>query len=383
MHIPDLVGGKLALALDPARAGELHVHAPVRRVKVVRAPTGDHAETVVLVAQPAGARADVRASIAAEALRMYPLFGVVGLRCRAEPHLVIECRGYRLRRIVGRRRVDRQPDLDAPQIADASAANELHALPELLVGAPRALLASHLHDAPRLRDHLSKHLSFGVGHRKRLLDVDVLASQQRAECHLSVLMIGQADRYGIDVGACDELVIVLVDGDRRSRPVLLREELRDLRLAALRATRVEIAHGMHFGEVGCRDAGKVMRLADAPTANVADADSVARCGRAEQPRRNEHRRGQHAHCERTLLDKFAPSDGGGELRRISHGILGEWNWLQRICAAPRLNANRAPSGDGAQSWRGQGALSGQVGIGSELVDAHWNALAPPGRRQVP
>src|SRR5260221_5997799 len=62
VHVPDLVRGELAAPLDPAGPRVLQIHAPVRRIEVMGAPTRDHAEAIGVVAQPAGPRVYVGVS---------------------------------------------------------------------------------------------------------------------------------------------------------------------------------------------------------------------------------------------------------------------------------------------------------------------------------
>ena len=52
---------------------------------------------------------------------------------------------------------------------------------------------------------------------------------------------------------------------------------------------VEVAHGDNFREFRVGDAGHVVRLRAAARANVADANAVARCIGAEEPRWHDQR----------------------------------------------------------------------------------------------
>src|SRR5690606_14569725 len=146
MHVPDLVGRKLAAALDALRAGELGVERPMQRVVMMRAPAGDHPEAIGFVAQPAR-------SLVIAVLRMYALLGVVRERRGAEPFVIVEVRRDRLHRIVGLRRVDWQSDLDATHASNASRAHQLARATKLRA---RSLLAADLHDAPRARNCIAQ-----------------------------------------------------------------------------------------------------------------------------------------------------------------------------------------------------------------------------------
>ena len=70
----------------------LDVHSPVRRVEVMRTPSGDHAERVVLVAQPTGTGVDV-GTIRPALLRVHPLLGVVDLGRGSQPEVVFKFDG--------------------------------------------------------------------------------------------------------------------------------------------------------------------------------------------------------------------------------------------------------------------------------------------------
>src|SRR5258708_22437475 len=142
MHVPDLVRGELATPFDPAGPRMLQIHAPVRRVEMMGAPPGDHAEAIGVVAKPAGPRVHVGISGGVRLLRVHPLLGVIDLRRRPDPHVVVQVRRDGLRRIVRCRGIGGQADLHATQCANASAGNEFPPLPELLVRSPSARLCS-------------------------------------------------------------------------------------------------------------------------------------------------------------------------------------------------------------------------------------------------
>src|SRR6266567_2410188 len=123
VHVPQAVFGELRGSPDFNGAGVLGVHPPMRAVDVVSAPSGNHARAELAAAQPSRS--------AVSLLRMDAINGVVDERCLPEPHLVIETVGNSHWRLVATRRVARQADLDALQIADASVAHQLRSIAEL------------------------------------------------------------------------------------------------------------------------------------------------------------------------------------------------------------------------------------------------------------
>ena len=208
VNVPDFVGGELALALNAHRTGELGVHAPVRGVEVVRAPAGDHAEAVGLVAQPAG-------PVGLVGLRVDAGLGVIGLLGRAEPHVVVEVGGHGLLGGVGLRGVGGQADLDALEPADTPAADKLARLAELLRGVPRALLAADLEDAAGLRHGLAQQHALGVGHRERFLEIDILAGVNGGDGDLGVPVVRQTEDDSVNVPAREQLAVVAIEVNLR------------------------------------------------------------------------------------------------------------------------------------------------------------------------
>src|SRR5262245_46804177 len=100
---------------------------------------------------------------------MNSLFGVVGELGRSEPTIELEALRHRLHRIVRRRGIDGQADLDTAHLANASGADELRSFTKLF---PGALLAADLQDAIAARDGVAKDLAFSERHRERLLQIN-------------------------------------------------------------------------------------------------------------------------------------------------------------------------------------------------------------------
>ena len=162
-----------------------------------------------------------------------------------------------------------------------------------------------------------------MGHREGLLEVDVLAGVQRAQRDLGVLVVGKGDRHRIDVGAGEELLVVGVDGDLRRRGVAGGEEALDTGLPAGGATRIQIGHGEHVGQVRAGDADHVVALGDAAGADVANAHPVAGRIRSEQARGDDERCRQQCRGGGALLHEGAPRDRVGAFGSLAHDRPGQ------------------------------------------------------------
>ena len=161
VHVPDLVGRELRASLDAAGPAELAIERPVQDVVVVRAPAGDHPEAVGVVPQPARPVVSV--------FRMHPLLAVRLFRGAAQPAAEVEVGRDRLDRGIRGGGIDRQPDLDPPEAADAAAADEFARPAELPVITP--LLAAELEDPAMPLDRPAQDHALRVRHRHRLLQI--------------------------------------------------------------------------------------------------------------------------------------------------------------------------------------------------------------------
>ena len=91
----------------------------------------------------------------------------------------------------------------------------LHDLGGLLEVRLRALLRADLDDAVVLARRLHHRAAFGDGHRRRLLDVDVLAGLAGEHRHQRVPVIGRADDDGVDGLVVEDAPEVGVPGGGR------------------------------------------------------------------------------------------------------------------------------------------------------------------------
>jgi hypothetical protein len=124
--------------------------------------------------------------------------------------------------------------------------------------------------------------TFRVGHRHRLLKVDVLAREHGGERRFGMPMVGRADHDGVDVGAGEQLPIVAVNVDALHRQFLFAIKLLREGAPVRGPLGVDIAHGDIVAEPGMKHAGHVVALRDPPAANLADANAIARSVCAEE-----------------------------------------------------------------------------------------------------
>ncbi len=250
-------------------AGVLGPHRPVGAVEVVGAPAGDHPGPELLAAQPA------RPVVAL--LRVDALLGVVDVRRRAEPRLVVQVLRHRHLGLLVARGVAGEADRHRLQLPDPPVAHELRRVAELR---RRALLAADLEDAPRPVDRVAEGPALGDREGGRLLQVDVLAGLDGRDRRKGVPVVRGADEDGVDVLAREQLPVVEVAPDaveglaRLLRVVAVHEDLRVLHPPA-----VEVAHGHDLGVVVLPDPRHVVRPRDAAGADGAHVDAVAGGGR--------------------------------------------------------------------------------------------------------
>ena len=285
VDVPQALLRELGLAPDLDRPRVLGVHRPVRGVEVVRAPARDHAGTELLAAQPA------RAVVAL--LGVDALLGVVDVRRRAEPRLVIQVLRHRHLRLVVARRVAGQADVHRLQLADAAVADELGRVAELR---RRTLLAADLEDAAAALDGVAERAALGDRERGGLLQVDVLAGLDGRDRRQRVPVVGRADHDGVHVLAREQVAVVAVGPHALVRLArLLRVVAVDQRLRVLDTAAVEVAHGQDPRLLVLPDSGQVVAARDAAGADRADGDAVARRRGAEHGRRHDRREagGQH------------------------------------------------------------------------------------------
>src|SRR5437879_3472786 len=109
---------------------------------MMRAPTRNHSRSELFATQPPRT---IVASPHVRRLRMHPLLGVINLRRRPEPHIVIEVRRHRHLPLLISRWIFRQANEDFFQPADPSVAHQFTRIAKLKL---RALLAPELQYAP-------------------------------------------------------------------------------------------------------------------------------------------------------------------------------------------------------------------------------------------
>jgi hypothetical protein len=103
-------------------------------------------------------------------------------------------------------------------------------------------------------------------------------------------VIRRADDDRVDVLVGEQLAIVRVAGDAVVRlPGFPGVKVVDVLLAVLHAVRVEVAHGHDPRGVELADVREVVPARDAPDADGADVDPVARRGRPENGRGDDGR----------------------------------------------------------------------------------------------
>src|SRR5581483_5189753 len=201
MHIPEPAVRKFGVPPYLDGPGVLGVHAPVRAVDVVRAPSGDHARAELAAAQPAGAIISL--------LRMYTVDGVVDIWRLAQPHLVVEPLGRGLRRLVSACGITGKADLHALQVADTAVAHQLGRITEL---DGRTLLAADLEDASRGLHGIAQGATLRDGERGGLLQVHVFAGAHRVNADERVPVVRRADHDSVDIFVGQQLVIVGIAG---------------------------------------------------------------------------------------------------------------------------------------------------------------------------
>src|SRR3569833_2997068 len=169
---------------------------------------------------------------------MDALLGVVDLGRGTEPGIILQVRRNRLLWIIRGRGINGQSDLNTAYLPYAAGADQLTRETEL---GGRALLAANLHDASRPGDEITQQDSFPHSHRERLLDIYVLARENRRGNDLRVPVIGRADDHRIEVRVFQPLSIVGIHMNIRNRATGLLVVSGNLLLAVSGALRVEVA----------------------------------------------------------------------------------------------------------------------------------------------
>src|ERR1044072_2842903 len=101
----------------------LGIHAPVRAINVMRAPTRDHSCSKLFAAQPART---IEVS-----LRMHALFRAVNIGSRTQPHVVVQIFGNGHFRLIVTGRIPGQSNLYRLQLSDAAVANQFSRIAKL------------------------------------------------------------------------------------------------------------------------------------------------------------------------------------------------------------------------------------------------------------
>ena len=96
--------------------------------------------------------------------------------------------------------------LHPERLADRALRNQFARLDELRLG---GVLAAHLQHAPGFLDVLGNDAGFFDAMRHGLLQVDVLAGFERIHGHAEVPVIRRGDEYGVEIGAGEQIVIVV------------------------------------------------------------------------------------------------------------------------------------------------------------------------------
>jgi hypothetical protein len=132
---------------------------------------------------------------------------------------------------------------------------------------------------------------FGDGQRRRLLQVDVLPRFYGVNRNDRVPVIGRADDDGVDVLVRQQLAVVAIADHPVVRlPRLFRVLAVDQHLRVLDPPAVEIARRHDARRLMLPDAGKIVAAGDAPGADRADVDPLARRERAEHGRGDDRRK---------------------------------------------------------------------------------------------